>query len=208
MSSNKTESEWLEILIRCGVRATTAARWTEAFSAECHAGAFSAGEAEIPDFLGQVLHESARLERMEEGLSYASVARLREVWPKRFQTDESAAPFVRNPVGLANRVYGGRMGNDGPNDGWLYRGSGPIAVTGKDNFAALEAATGLPLVRSPDLLRRPGPEALRVCIAWWEGNVPDAVMGNVAKVRRAVNGGLVGLADADALTDAARDALA
>ena len=202
---NRTAAQWLEVLMRCGVRATTAGRWADAFAAECQPRAFSLGEPEIDDFLGQVLHESGRLERLEEGLNYTTAARLCEVWPTRFKGTADAARFVRNPQALANHVYGGRLGNTGPNDGWMYRGSGPIQVTGRANFATLERVTGLPLVAQPDLLRRPGPEPLRVCIAWWEGHVPDAVMGNITKVRRAVNGGTVGLADA--VTKTAREAL-
>lgn len=204
----RTSADWVRVLTACGVQQGTAAKWADAFAAEVRPGAFSLGEGEIDDFLAQVLHESAMLERMEEGLTYTKATRLCQVWPKRFPTETAAAPYVRNPRALANKVYGGRLGNTGPDDGWLYRGSGPIQVTGKANFAALEAVTGLPLVANPDLLRRPGPEALRCCIAWWEGNVPDAVMGNVRKVRRAVNGGEIGLEDTARLTNVAGKVLA
>lgn len=192
-------ADWLDVLVRCGVKPATAARWADAFEAEVRPEKFSLGADEVDDFLAQVLHESGMLERMEEGLSYSTPANIRRVWPSRFPTDEAAQPFVRNPQALANKVYGGRLGNTGSNDGWLYRGSGPIQVTGKANFQALERATGLPLVTNPDLLRRPGTEALRVCIAWWESNVPDSVMGDVKKVRRAVNGGQIGLEDTERL---------
>lgn len=163
--------------------------------------------AEVDDFLSQVLHESGMLERMEEGLVYSTPERLCAVWPTRFPTVASAQPYVRNPAALANKVYGGRMGNTQGGDGFKYRGSGPIQVTGRDNFAALQKATGLPLLDNPDLLRRPGVEALRVCIAWWEGNVPDSVMGNAKRVRKAVNGGTVGLDDTVRLAALAGGAL-
>lgn len=204
----RSASDWLTILTSCGVRPSTAARWCDAFAAEVRPDRFSLGAVEIPMFLGQVLHESGLLERMEEGLSYSTPANIRRVWPSRFPTDASAQPFVRNPRDLANKVYGGRLGNTGPNDGWTYRGSGPIQVTGKENFTALERATGVPFVASPDLLRQPGAEALRACVAWWEGHVPDAVMGDVVRVRKAVNGGTIGLDEAVRLTTLAKKALA
>lgn len=201
-------TDWLSVLTKCGVKAATAAKWAPAFAAVIKPDTFSAGMSEVDDFLGQVLHESGMLERMEEGLFYTTPERICAVWPSRFPKPKDAAPYVRNPTGLANKVYGGRMGNTSPGDGWKYRGSGPIQVTGRDNFAALEKATGLPLVSNPDLLRRPGPEALRVCIAWWEGHVPDGVMGDVAKVTKRVNGGTVGLAHRTEVTALAGKVLA
>ena len=202
----RSERDWLEILVGCGVKAATAAAWAEHFAAEVRVDAFSAGEDEIDDFLGQILHESGHLEHLEEGLSY-SAERLMQVWPSRFPTVADARPYARSPEALANKVYGGRLGNVSAGDGWKYRGSGPIQITGKDNFAALERATGLPLIDNPERLRQPGPEGLRVCIAWWEGHVPDSVMGNVNKVTKAVNGGQVGLADRENITGQAQDAL-
>lgn len=196
----RTPAQWSAILGRMGVASREVALWSEHFSAVVVPGAFSLGDAELDDFLANVVHESNRLKRMVEGLNYTTPGRLRQVWPHRFPTLASELPFLRNPVALAERVYGGRMGNSKPGDAYAYRGSGPIMVTGKNNFAVLEAATGIPLLANPDLLRRPGVEALRVCIAWWEGNVPDSVMGSVKPVRKAVNGGDIGLDDVIALS--------
>jgi putative chitinase len=128
-------------------------------------------------------------------------------WPTRFKSLIDEAPYLRNPEALANRVYGGRMGNVNPGDGWRYRGSGLIQITGADNMRAVQAATGVQVFHNPELLRQPTAEALRVCIAWWEGNIPDAIMGNGKLVRRRVNGGTIGLADTLALAARADEAL-
>ena len=209
----RTAEQWNEVLISCGVKPIFAAKWSSAFAEVIDATSFSTGPSEIDDFLGQILHESAGLTRMEEHLNY-SADRIRELGNKSPEGSRWRSLVARadalsnNPVAFANACYGGRMGNAQPGDGFAYRGSGPIMVTGKYNFAELERVTGIPLVASPDLLRRPGPEALRVCIAWWEGHVPDAVMGNIERVRRAVNGGIIGLADTGRLTQLATEALA
>ncbi|MGN7964356.1 chitinase, partial [Brucella sp. 22210] len=104
--------------------------------------------------LATAFHETGgKMQPIEENLSYSSAARIRQVWPSRFTSDAAAQPFVRNPQGLANKVYGGRMGNTRPNDGWLYRGRALAQITGKDNYkkyglgdnpdAALEMATAI-----------------------------------------------------------------
>lgn len=85
-------------------------------------------------------HETgARFAPVEENLNY-SAKRLTQVWPKRFPTIAAAAPYANNPQALANKVYGGRLGNTAPDDGWRYRGRGLVQVTGKDNYAKYDLA--------------------------------------------------------------------
>lgn len=207
MPISKTASQWADILARCGVKRATADRWGPVFSAVIKDGSFSAGTAELGDFLGQVLHESGMLERVEEGLNYTSPSRLCAVWPRRFPTPADAAPFVRNPERLANHVYSGRMGNTQPGDGYRFRGRGLLQVTGRDNYTAVGRALGLDLAGKPDLLAQPE-HALRASVAWWEGNLPDSIMDNIVKVTRRVNGGTVGIEHRAAVTMAADRALA
>lgn len=203
----KTAAEWSRILVACGVRASTADRWAPVFAAQIGPGTFSRGDDDLRDFLGQILHESAMLERVEESLTYTTAARLCEVWPKRFPTPDAARPYVRNPVALANVVYGGRMGNTQLGDGWRYRGRGLMQVTGRDNYRTVGRAIGVDLEGNPDLLARPD-IALQASIAWWERNIPDAALGDVKRVTRLVNGGTSGIAHRDDLTGRAERALA
>ena len=204
----RSAQHWRDILIYLHVKGGTAAIWAPIFAEVIRDDTFSAGDGELDDFLGQVLHESAHLERLEEGLYYKTPGRLMAIWPSRFKSLDDERPYLKNPEALANRVYGGRMGNVKPGDGWRYRGSGLIQITGADNLRAVQQATGIPVFDHPELLRKPSAEGLRVCIAWWEGNIPDSVMGDVVKVTRRVNGGTVGLAERKALTDEAQEALA
>lgn len=203
----RTATQWYAVLVQCQVKPITAAVWSGIFAQVIQSDTFSAGDSEIDDFLGQVLHESGMLEKLEESLYYKTPGRLMATWPSRFKSLEDELPYLRNPEALANKVYGGRMGNVNPGDGWRNRGSGLIQVTGADNLRALQAATGVPVFDNPELLRKPTAEALRVAIAWWEGNVPDAVMGDVKKVTKAVNGGQIGLEHRKKVTDEAAGAL-
>jgi len=155
-------------------------------------------DADVPHSLAHIAAETGGFNSLEENLTYTSTKRLRQVWPSRFKTDAAAAPYVRNPQKLANLVYGGRLGNTGPNDGWLYRGSGCKQTTGKTNFAAVERATGIPAVAHPELLRA-FPAALESAMVYWRDNRLSRIVaagGDVAaKLTKAIQGGTGGLAD-------------
>lgn len=180
--------------------------WSHVFSVEIKPDTFSAGDTELPWFLGQILHESAMLERLEESLSYTA-ERICQVWPSRFPTLADARPYARSPEVLANRVYGGRLGNTEPGDGWRYRGRGVLQVTGRANYLTVGRTIGMSLVGSPDMLAKPS-VALRASLAWWNGTIPDAAIGNIKRVRRLVNGGAVGIDDCARLTNLAIRAVA
>lgn len=189
----RTESEWRILLEQLGVRPATAAYHAPAFAELCTPEAFSLGRDEMDDFLAQIVHESAHLERLTENLNYTA-QRLCAVWPRRFPTLQDALPYAGAPMKLAEKVYGGRgdLGNDQPGDGARYIGRGLIMVTGRSNYELVQAATGDPVVDNPVLLATPR-ISLKSAIAWWEKRIPDSIVGNVDLVSRRVNGGAVGL---------------
>lgn len=85
-------------------------------------------------------HETGgAMQPIEENLNY-SAKRLTQVWPKRFPTLDAAKPYANNPPALANKVYGGRLGN-ALNEGWLFRGRGLIQITGRENYAKFGIAS-------------------------------------------------------------------
>lgn len=84
--------------------------------------------------LAEAAHETGeKMQPISENLNY-SAQRLTQVWPKRFPTLSAAKPYANNPQRLANKVYGGRLGNVDPNDGWLFRGRGLAQITGRTNY--------------------------------------------------------------------------
>lgn len=117
-------------------------------------------------FLGQIGNECGRLRILEENMSYTSAARLQAVWPSRFPTRASAEPFVKNPEKLANNVYGGRLGNTAPGDGWRYRGRGFVQITGRGSYREMGKKLGIDLEGNPDLAFDPKYALAIACETW------------------------------------------
>lgn len=67
---------------------------------------------------------------------------------------------------IFNIVYGDRMGNTQPGDGFKYRGRGPIMLTGKNNYKEIGDAIGVDLVNNPDLLITDPSISLRATTAY------------------------------------------
>jgi len=99
--------------------------------------------------LGQAGHESANFSIMEENLKYSKEGLLR-VFATRYNAD-LAQKHEYKPSVIANHVYGGRMGNNSPNDGFLFRGRGPLQITGRSNVTAFSE-----YVKDPEVIFNPG----------------------------------------------------
>jgi hypothetical protein len=86
-------------------------------------------------FLAQCGHESAGFTILKENLNYSAEG-LTKIFKKYFPTLASAQPYHRQPEKIANKVYGGRMGNgpEASGDGYKFCGRGAIQLTGRDNY--------------------------------------------------------------------------
>ena len=148
----------------------------------------------VAHLLSQLAHESGLVPK-EENLHYRA-ERLMQVWPARFPTLAAAQACAGNPEGLANTVYGGRMGNTQPEDGWRFRGRGLIQLTGRSNYETYGRLVGFDLVANPDLLLQYGVGAL-VAGAYWNarGLSRHALRDDVTRVTEGINGGRNGLED-------------
>lgn len=74
----------------------------------------------------------------------------------RFQSIEEAQAVVsKGPEAVGDVIYGGRMGNNSPGDGFKYRGRGFIQITGKENYDKVGKIIGVDLVNNPDLANDP-----------------------------------------------------
>lgn len=178
------------LMIASGVTPTVAKVAGEPLKAAMALHAIDTPER-IAAFLGQLFVESDMLTRLEENLMYTTPERLCAVWPSRFKTVESAKPYVRNPQKLANFVYANRNGNgpEASGQGWAYRGSGYIQLTGFSNFSRAAAATGRPYVNYPELVRQPSDAALTAAWYWQTNGCNElADAGNIDGITRAING--------------------
>jgi|GEM_PF-1017313 len=141
-------------------------------------------------FLAQVLTETGGLRRIDENMNYSYKTLLR-VFSRRTVSDADARRIAGKPQLVANWVYGARLGNRGrdTNDGWDYRGSGFIQLTGRFNFEKRGADIGLPLVENPELARE-AEAGLTAAIAYWTATDINAAAdaNDRIRVRKLVNG--------------------
>lgn len=166
-------------------------------------------------FIAQVGHESAGFTASAESFNY-SVSGLQSTFGKRLtmeqckmlgrQRGETAVPENRQAA-IANLVYGGRLGNKGPGDGWKYRGRGLIQVTGLDNYRACSTGVKTDLLLVPALLEK-DEYAMRSAGWFWQSRNCGRYAGDVERVTLLINGGKNGLADRQERFERARQALA
>ena len=157
-------------------------------------------------WLAQFGHESRGFTDFEEDLSY-SAERLCQVWPVRFPSVQAAAPYAHNPQKLAEKVYGGRLGNGEPGDGWKYRGRGP-QLTGKYNYRTCGERIGLPLVEQPDLAADPA-NFVHIACDFWQQACCNALADrdDLAGITKKINGGLIGFTERGKLLARAKQVL-
>lgn len=115
-------------------------------------------------FLAQLGVESQNLHHTVEGMTYTSASRLAGIF-SRLGTAKAAEPYVRNPEGLANKVYSGINGNgdEASGDGWTYRGRGLIQITGRGNYR------GAGFEENPEVVSQPRFAAISAA-RWWRNN--------------------------------------
>jgi putative chitinase len=154
----------------------------------------------LAHFLAQCGHESGGFKAVSENLNYGAKG-LMNTFKKYFPTEALANAYARQPEKIANKVYGGRMGNglEASGEGWKFRGRGYIQLTGKDNYTAFDKSVEDDILATPDLVATKYP---LLSAAWFfhknglhkiaDEGATDAV---VTKVTKRVNGGTIGLPD-------------
>lgn len=157
----------------------------------------------VAHFMAQMLHESGAFTIQFENLNY-SAGRLPMVWPSRFLPKGPLDPaaYAHNPEKLANEVYGGRMGNNLPGDGFKYRGRGLLQLTGKDSYEEATRILRQTNEKAPDFTDDPDAViaaawCLEVAASEWfaKGCNEPADQDAIRIVTKRTNGGLIGLGE-------------
>lgn len=164
------------------------------------------------EYIANELEESGGFARFTENLNYKTDSLIRLFGRHRISI-EDAEKFGRNDkhaadqVAIANCLYGGEwgkinLGNTQQGDGWLFRGGGPMQLTGRKAYQMFadyynaKMKTSLTAEQISDLVRN----NLEVGIhssAWFfaivKKLIPAAIADNFVFIVRQVNGGLINL---------------
>jgi putative chitinase len=151
----------------------------------------------VAAFLAQTAHESGGYKALKENLNYKAET-LCKVWPRLFPNMDIANQYAHKPEAIANRAYGGRMGNgpEASGDGFKYCGRGLIQLTGKDNYTKFAESIETPVEELPEFLGTFEGAIQSACWFWETNNLNQfADSGDVLTMTKRINGGTLGLQD-------------
>ena len=154
----------------------------------------------VAAFVAQCAHESGGFRALKENLNYKA-ATLRKIFPKYFPDDATANHYASLPnkqEAIANRVYGGRMGNgpEASGDGFRYCGRGLIQLTGKNNYQNFADSIETPVEDIPEFLATFEGAVQSACWFWEANNLNQwADKGDILTLTKRINGGTIGLDD-------------
>lgn len=156
-------------------------------------------------FFGQTAHETGGYAAFSENLNYSAKGLL-NTFGKYF-TATSAQEYARQPIKIASRVYGDRMGNgnEASQEGWLFRGRGALQTTGKGNYKVFAEHLKKPeILTNPDLVATDF--SFESAIFFFDRNklwdIADKGVDDktILAITKRINGGTNGLEDRISLT--------
>ena len=151
-------------------------------------------------FIAQCSHESGGFMVLKENLNYKP-ASLRKLFSKYFPTDELAQQYCAKPnkqAAIANRIYGGRMGNgdESSGDGYRFCGRGLIQLTGRSNYQAFADSLEMNINDVPEYLATFEGAAQSACWFWETNGLNKyADASDILGLTKRINGGTIGLED-------------
>lgn len=155
-------------------------------------------KAEMCLFLANVLVESQGFndKDLRENFNYKP-ENLYKTFKKYIASEDDARKLLaKGPEAVANRVYGGRLGNKKPDDGWRFRGGGLIQTTGRYNYSLVGKAIKEDLINFPNRIAEPN-IATKTALYYWQSKNCGyyANRMQVKDCRKLINGGTNGLAE-------------
>jgi len=157
-------------------------------------------------FFAQTAHETGGYQTFTENLNYSS-AGLMKVFGKYFPGN-LADLYAKQPVKIASRVYGSRMGNgaEATQEGYKFRGRGALQTTGKNNYKLLSEHLEKPeIMDNPDLVATD--YAFESAIYFFDSNKLWAIAdkgvnaNTILAMTKRINGGTNGLKHRSELTN-------
>jgi putative chitinase len=151
----------------------------------------------VAAFIAQCAHESGGFRALKENLNYRAESLLK-IFPKYFKTLAEANNYAKKPEKIANKIYGGRMGNgpESSGDGFRYCGRGLIQLTGKENYTWFAESLEMELEDVPEYLQTFEGAVQSACWFWETNNLNQwADKGDILTMTKRINGGTIGLED-------------
>ena len=156
-------------------------------------------------FLANTGHETGGGAVLVESLNYSAEALIAKFGRHRISVDQArqlgrTSSHPAQQAALANQLYGGEwgrknLGNVELGDGWRFRGRGLIQLTGRANYQCFAEAIGAPLNDAFLASLEVPSTAAEGAAHFWRVADCNAIAdtGDIAAVRRRVNGGDFGL---------------
>lgn len=158
----------------------------------------------VAHFLAQVLHETGGFKIMFESLNYTPQALIGLFSRARISVDDANKygrtdehPADERMIG--NTIYGGpwglkNLGNTAPDDGYNFRGTGLLQMTGRGSRTTIGTNLGVDLVNNPANGADPQYLLAIACEEWNEkGCNPYADKDDILTITKKINGGTNGL---------------
>lgn len=194
------------------IRPDLADRWAPHMAAAARLASVDT-EKRVVHFLAQIGHESGRL-RFTSELWGPTAQQVR--YERRLDLPWPASPAQARGAAFRGNRLAYTLGNSEPGDGSRYRGHGLIQTTGRHNHRRTTdwlrkwwSDEAPDFEENPQLLAQPLWAALSAAAYWRANNLNvHADADDIVAGTRAINGGLNGLADRQALRAAALIALA
>jgi putative chitinase len=149
----------------------------------------------VAAFIAQCSHESGQFTVLRENLNYRAET-LVKVFPKYFPSLAVANKFAKQPEKIANKVYGGRMGNgpEATGEGFKFCGRGLIQLTGKDNYSKIAKYLGCEVDHLCEYMCTMEGALESACWFWKTHNLNEyADKKDMLTITKKINGGTNGL---------------
>lgn len=166
----------------------------------------------LHEFLANVIYECQEFSHYEESLNYTPEALIKTFSSSRISSDDAhkygrSAGHPADQKAIGNLIYGGEfgkknLGNNQPGDGYTFRGSGAIQLTGRNMFVLFGnyMRTNFGITKTvyewAELLRTSDEYAMHSA-CWFfavaKNLIPLAIDDNMKLIVKRINGGYLGM---------------